>query len=482
MIPTHSIPTDPVIRHLDMALDVERMQVLLQQRLLTSGDRHIQQCEIERIKYKPAKNCLVCYQLTIINNKTGTSVECLLSARFYESGGSQSRYLKAKSSRMSKRQPGAHSTAWLLHFPELDCVVWVFPNDRKLKSLPLLNDEKQLREIMFPNLIKQHWGEDWTLARLHSERIHYLPEHTCCVRTQLVLKHAQTSENTIQLLYGKTYYNNQGSEAFKVMTQLWDSDVRKQGLLAIPQPVAYLPDYKVLWQHSVPGRPVLDWVKTDPSFYQRFDEIAGQVAALHQSRIKVAQQITRTQLCQKLNAVVKLTAHVKPAINQILQPLVAELASINSPALVRTEAILHGDLHLKNMLADDSQIYLIDLDDIHRGDPLQDIASLIAAILAQSVIQVFSVADAQRMIQLFLYHYQRRVLWEIDTQVLRWYVAVALINERVSRSISRLKNGRLDNLDNLVALAAEIFLSSYPPVWCKPACCETVLEADCATR
>jgi hypothetical protein len=86
------------------------------------------------------------------------------------------------------------------------------------------------------------------------------------------------------------------------------------------------------------------------------------------------------------------------------------------------------------------------------------------------------------MIQLFLYHYQRRVLWEIDTQVLRWYVAVALINERVSRSISRLKNGRLDNLDNLVALAAEIFLSSYPPVWCKPACCETVLEADCATR
>jgi tRNA A-37 threonylcarbamoyl transferase component Bud32 len=476
------LPIDPVIRHLRLAMDVDRIKALLQQSLLNSGFRNIHQCQIERIKYKPAKNCLVCYRLTIVNSQTQASEEALLCARFYGSGESQSRFLKAKVNNKSSRLAYRCFIAPVLHLSELDCVIWVFPNDRKLKSLALLNDEKQLKQVMFPSLVKQYWGDHWNLIRLHSERIHYLPEHTCCVRTQLVLKNTQTSENAIQLLYGKTYYNNQGSEAFKVMTQLWDSDLRKQGLLAIPQPVVYLPDQKVLWQYSVPGRPVLDWVKTDPSFYQRFDEIAGQVAALHQSRIKVEQQISRTQLCQKLNEVVTLTSCVKPTISQILQPLVTELASTDITASMRPEAILHGDLHLKNMLADESQIYLIDLDDIHRGDPLQDIASLIAAILSQSVIQVFSETDAQRMIQLFLYHYQHRVLWEIDTQALRWYVAVALINERVSRSISRLKDGRLDNLDNLVTLAAEIFLSSYAPVWCKPACCETVMEVDCATR
>lgn len=482
MTPTQNILTDPVIRYLSLALDVDLMKMLLQQRLLTSGDRHIQHCEIERIKYKPAKNCLVCYRLTIINRRTETSVESLMSARFYEPGGSQSRYLKAKANCQSSRRSNGFFLAPVIHLPEQDCVIWVFPNDRKLESLARLNDEQHLQNVMFPNLVTQHWGQHWALIRLQSERIHYLPEHTCCVRAQLVLRNAQTGENKIQLLYGKTYYNNQGSAAFHVMTQLWGSAERKQGLLAIPQPVAYLPKDKVLWQYGVPGRPVLEWVKTDPAFYHRFDEVAGQVAALHQSRITVEQQITRTQLCQKLNEVVTMAAQVKPEIIQVLQPLAAELIRRKSSITNRPEAVLHGDLHLKNMLADESQLYLIDLDDIHRGDPLQDIASLIAAILSQTVIQVFSVTDAQRMIRTFLFHYQCRIILEIDYLDLRWYVAVALINERVSRAISRLKEGRLDSLNNLVALAAEITLSSDTPTWCNTDNCETPMEDDSATR
>jgi|GEM_PF-955695 len=467
MIPTKTIPIDPVIRHLQMAVDVEYMKALLQQRLMISGERFIQHCEIERIKYKPAKNCLVCYRLSIVNSMTGTSTESLLSARFYELGGSYSRYLKAKTKNRADWPASSRSAMLLLHFPKLDCVVWVFPKDRKLKSLELLNNEKQLRETMFPGMIERHWGKHWQLIKLHTERIHYLPEHTCCVRVQLVLRNGLSGENKIQLLYGKTYYNHQGREAFNMMSQLWNSAARKHGLLAIPEPVTYFAEHKILWQQSVPGRPVLEWVKTVPSFYQRFDEIATQVVILHQSRITVIHQSTRTQLCQKLDQVVSLTEHVMPTFNQSLKPLIRELARTQYFVSNRPEAILHGDLHLKNMLADERQIYLIDLDDLHRGDPLQDIGSLIAAILYQSILDVFSVADAQRMIKLFLQHYQRQVVWEIDQQALRWYVAVALINERVWRSISRLKNGRLDNLNQLVAMAEHVATATQAPVWCE---------------
>ncbi len=478
MIANRFLPTDSVVRQLNQGLNVDHMKALFQQRLFASSELQIQHCAIDRIKYKPGKNCLVCYRLVIINRKTGLSVDRLLSARFYESGGSLRRFKKAKLNNQLFRQQATRSAELLIHLSELDCVIWVFPNDRKLKSLALLNNEQRLQKIIFPGLIEQHWGEQWKLMKLQSQRVHYLPEHTCCVRTQLILRHQQTGESKIQLLYGKTYYNNQGCEAYKVMRQLWTSDVRKLGLLAIPQPVTYAAEHKMLWQHSVPGQPVLEWLKSDPVFYSRFDEIAEQVVALHQSAIKVSKQITRTQLCQQLNTVVDLISLVMPDSHQSLESLVARLSNQQNCDTRRPEAILHGDLHLKNMLADEQQIYLIDLDDVHRGDPLQEIGSLIAAILCQSVNQVFSQTDALRMIQLFLYHYQGLVSWRINPDDLRWYVAVALVNERISRSISRLKEGRLQNIKRLLALATEIATSQEAPVWCDVNLSEQVMEFD----
>lgn len=475
MIPSKTIPDDPVIRHLDSALNPGRMKIILQQRLLSSGNRYIQLCEIERIKYKPAKNCLVCYRLTIANRASETNVDILISARFYEPGGSKSRFRKASTNKTEQLQSGSIA-APVIHLPELDCVIWVFPNDRKIDSLALLNDEKRLKQLVFPRLIKMHWGQHWQLTELKSERVHYLPEHSCCVRTQVTINNAQSGENQTHVLYGKTNYNNQGQQAFNQMTQLWNSKLRKQGVLAIPQPVVYLAKYKTLWQLGVPGRPVQDWVKQHPDFYQRFDEIASQVAALHQSGISVEQQTEPISPDQKLNEVMALVSHIKPEINKLLFPLIAELKNTRPATSDRPEAVLHGDLHLKNVLADEQQVYLIDLDDLQSGDPLQDIGSLIATILYQSQIQVFSPAQAQQMIARFLYCYQNLVSWNIESGALRWYVAVALINERLSRSISRLKDGRLDNLHELVSLAAEIAMSAYTPAWCEPECCKTSLN------
>lgn len=453
MMPTRQIQSDPVVSHLLLALDTGEFKQILQQQIFNECGYLIDEIKIERIKYKPAKNCLVCYRLSIAHCITGKRLNLLFSARFYESGGSHSRYLKTRSHQDASNRFKGHDIPPVIHLPDIDCLIWVFPSDRKLNYLKFIDSEQTLREQIIPVVIQQHWGQDWALIKLSSEQVHYLPEHACCFRVQLALSNKKLMFSQIALLYTKTYYNQQGLKTFNVMTQLWNHQLRKSGRLNIPQPVCYQSEYRMLWQLSVPGCSIQDSLNNGHCAYQQFSDIARQVAALHQSAIEVSHVSTRSNLCRKLKQVFSVSEIVFPEIRSRLARIILHLFDQEPYLSSRPHAVLHGDLHLKNILVDSQQIYLIDLDDIQLGDPLQDIGSLIAAILYQSVLQNITQSESRRIIQTLLSTYQQSVDWTVDLNALRWFVATALIHERIARSISRLKQGRLEIVSELVELA-----------------------------
>ena len=153
MISIYEAPRDAALPQLATVLDIAAMRAIFQAVYFTgehSGteiqtvplrqtDRRVfqlQACQIERVKYKPGRNCLICYRLQFYDPQTGARDEQILSARVYPLGRSASRFRKAQARLLVQPKIGPP----LLHLPALGMVAWGFPNDRKLTGLGRLMD------------------------------------------------------------------------------------------------------------------------------------------------------------------------------------------------------------------------------------------------------------------------------------------------------------------------------------------------------
>jgi hypothetical protein len=449
---------DHTLRHLPLALDTAAMQTVFQKSLLREPgeDRrfHIRACHIERIRYKPGRNCLICYRLQIEDLVRQVTSEQLLSARLYGVGGSHSRFARAQREALSVSPFGRPLT----HIPGLDMVVWAFPNDRKLKGLSRLTDTVYLRTVLLPPLVACHVGPHWGIVTVAHDLVHYNPEHTCMLRVQLQLKHNQTGEQRSLVLYGKTYEGDEGVETYRLMRQLWQRigscDLQPGNHLRVAQPLGYQPALKVLWQRGLPGQALLALESED--FLVWLERGAAAVATLHQTRLPCSRSSSVSAWTAKLKEMREWLPAVRPSCRTALEPLVDRLLAQAAYLGEQPLATLHGDLHLQNFFRDGDQVALIDLDNVYLGSPWQDVGSFIAGLLYRGLLAETPGPLLRDMIAAFSRSYQRNVPWRIALWALNWFVAAALINERAFRCVTRLKDGRLDLVDALVALAAQI--------------------------
>jgi aminoglycoside phosphotransferase (APT) family kinase protein len=119
-------------------------------------------------------------------------------------------------------------------------------------------------------------------------------------------------------------------------------------------------------------------------------------------------------------------------------------------------ALLHGDLHLQNFFVENDQVALIDLDNLCKGSPWQEIGSFIAALHYRSLVAGTSVAEITNAIDHFCYRYANSVSWPASSAALAWYTAAALVNERAFRTISRLQSGGLFIIEAILERALSI--------------------------
>jgi hypothetical protein len=461
VIAIQSIPQDTSLPQLPIVLDADLMAHEFDRRMFGSeadigrdiADRfRVDDCRIERIKYKPGYNCLVYYRLTITNRHCGESANQLLCGRIYSAGGSRSRYAKAR--RDALAVPGFGPA--LFHIEPLDMVVWAFPNDRKLHGLAALTDGGRLQTDLLPEIVSSRWGADWRIEDAAPTLVHFVPEHTCCIRVDLRLVHRSTGEIKSWLVFGKAYYNSQGEEAFDNMRRLWASPTRMRGDLNLPRPLGYQPRGRVLWQEGLAGQTLMARSPDD-----RIDGIliagtAAALAGLHRTAIDCVGKSEIEDIVNRLGELEGLLTQVQPSCGFTLSTVIARLSE-RAPDLTRdTCATLHGDLHPKNIFVDDDRISLIDMDSITRGPPLQDIGSFVAALLYRAILRGAPPSSIVPLIRRLVGRYAELVPWPVPALELAWYTAAALIMERGFRCVTRLKAGRLEVLDDLVELADQV--------------------------
>ncbi len=450
------MPTDALLPQLSVILDPEAMKNRLQEQVFESVQERerfrILSCEIDRVRYKPESSCMVTYRLEIEDRATRETGDQILCGRAYPDGRSQSQWEKARARAMVQPRFGKP----VVYLPNLEMVLWSFPNDRKMDTLPILADSGHFTSAILPKVLASHLGEDWTLIGATRTLVHYVGEHTCTVRIDATVAHQDDHRRQTITLFEKTYYNGEGEETFQIMHQLWQSGARRSGQLVIAMPVWYDSSLKTLWQLGFKGTPFGSCDVYGSEFLPSFEEAARRLATLHVTPIACKRSTTVADLVADLKRVIPALIRLRPSCASTLRPLVNRLLAQAEQMPEEPRATLHGDLHLQNLFIGETHVALIDLDNVRTGSPLLDIGSLIAGLHYVRILQRTSPESCQRLVERFLQTYQANVPWAVLPSILNWYAAVALITERAYRCVTQIKPGRLNLIDDLVVLASQI--------------------------
>ncbi|MEO5658994.1 MAG: phosphotransferase, partial [Polaromonas sp.] len=336
--------------------------------------------------------------------------------------------------------------------PGLDMLTWWWPNDAKLAAPHLLADARALREQVLPGLVAVLSDGRGTLVDHEIAIVQYVPEQRLTARVDL---HWETGgQQAGQRVYAKSSRVPDGATAHAILHALQDSPAWRAGCLRTPRALLWQPDFELRWQLGLPGRALLDLPPNEAACLA--NQLGAQLATLHATPVQTPCELTRAVLHKRLVQVTEVLGEALPVsratLVQLAQDLTDGLRWLDGAALVT----LHGDLHPRNVLADDGILALIDLDDLHRGPALLELGAWIAEGMYRATLEGAEPTRDQRAWQALLEGYADAGGSRPLPQAMAWACAWNLLCQRAWRCVVNLKPGRFAIAPRLIALAADI--------------------------
>jgi tRNA A-37 threonylcarbamoyl transferase component Bud32 len=403
--------TDLALPGIGTALDCEAMRGPLARAAGAPSAR----CAIERVKYSPGRRALVLYRVQVEDHEQ----------LFYGS-----------------LRPGQ------------DIVLRRFPCDPKLDGVRLLGDPQWV-QARLPGLAKARWRRPVALGAWTLSRVSYLPEHAYTARVGM-----DVGMQDEWRVYAKTRRSEHGAGILAGMRGLWASRARHEGRVDFARPLLYEPEAATLWQEELTGRRLNELAGPGSLSATLASRVGAAVAALHTTPIEGLPGRGVSDSLDGLNKAVRTLKLVLPRTVPQASRIATALKRC-APAEPIAPATVHGDLHMKNILVGPAGIGLIDFDDLCRAPAAMELGSFVAALVGRDVLQGEH-RIPEDSITALVHGYRdgagRRVSW----RDLWWYAAAALIHERVYRCVTKLKPGRLERVDELLALAEVLARRAAP--------------------
>lgn len=442
---------DPALPHLPQALDAEAMGRTFGELLQPHG-AVVEGCDIERIKYRPQRNCSLSYRLRLRDAQGRTLPEQRVAARLC-SGDGGPRAMRAARRPLQASAAGP-ALQWL---PALDMLTWWWPNDAKLAAPRVLADEVLLRTRVLPPVVAALGGGRAEGLTARVEIVQYVPESRLTARVHLAWS-AQGRRHA-QCVYAKASLAPEAAQVHGLLRALQHSATWQAGRLRTPQALLWQPDFGLHWQTELPGTPLLELARaglgaTGPTLAQR---LGAQLAELH--ALPLPQARPPADLPARLAEVVAGLGLALPDQAAALQDLAARLAA-GLPALDGLPlATLHGDLHARNVLVDlqdDLRLGLIDLDGLQQGPAMLEFGAVVGEGVYRALLEGAAPTRDAAFWQALQQGYAAAGGARFAGPALAWATAWSLLTERAWRCVVNLKPGRLALVPELLALARRL--------------------------
>jgi len=380
---------DPALPQRDLLLDETVMTEYLSRLIFGIKD-----CERLRTKYR-----------------VGTSLRVLYELR----GSGRSYRIAARAFPRTRRVTNQSTSRVELNAPELNAMFWIFPHDRKIKNLTVLSK--------IPDELRNIEGRTWTKSRI----VAHAPEKS--VTAQCL------GENGQIIAYAKIYAVDEGRQIFETYKAVTCE-------VQVPRVIAYSERHHLLLLKSVTGIPLSTVAHCEDAFFQ----LGKALKNLHRidppSSLPCHTRLTPEAVAQATTTL----SQARPDVADLVQHLSAKLIAQYTPG---KPAFLHGDVHPKNIFLNKESLFLLDLDQAATGAATADLGSVIAGLYCDACTGSRSWREAASLKRALLTGYGE----QRHSQLLRWHIAAALLQERALRSVTRIRTATLQKLPEILRVA-----------------------------
>lgn len=441
---------DAALPHLATALDAAAMAGLFGRELAPAG-HHVLACSVDRIKYRPQRNCSVSYLLTLRDARTGALFEQRIGTRWCSGGDSAKRYAKAAACATMASAAGPA----LSHLPALDLFASWLPNDAKLTALAELLDDQRLRTRWLPEVIGALSEGRGRLVEHQVALVQWAPEHRVCARVDLQLRRDGSGATEAHTLYVKADAERRGAATHALMQALHPAPLQASGALRTPRPVLWQPAAGLHWQRALDGVPLFDLAPQVAPAHAA--QVGKLLAALHATPAPLARAVTPAELRRQPHEVAALLGSIEPGWQAPLERLLRALDRGADALAAAPVVTLHGDLHPGNLLlCPDGRLALIDFDSARHGPAAIELGSWVADTLFRAVLDARAPNAVAASWRTFLQSYRVAAGGLPDESLLAWSTAHQLLCQRAYRCVVNLKPGRLARVPALFELAEAI--------------------------
>jgi aminoglycoside phosphotransferase (APT) family kinase protein len=402
---TPLLALDPVLPQRDLLLDETLMGEYLSRLVARYGDFGIRDCERLRTKYR-----------------VGTSLRVLYEVR----GNGQSYRIAARALPRTRRVANQFTSRVEVNAPELNTIFWIFPHDRKIKNLLALAD--------VPDELRNIEGETWIQSRI----VAHAPEKSVT---------AQCLDDNEQIVaYAKIYAGDEGRQIFETYAHVAEA-LQTQHDVQIPRAITYFGQHHLLLLEPVAGVSLsaVPFAKRENAFFR----LGKALRRLHGVNPSLPAQRSTRLTPEAITQATDTISQARPDVADLVQRLSTKLIAQYEDG---NHVFLHGDVHPKNILLNDAQLFLLDLDQAATGPAEVDLGSVIAGLYCDACTgsRTWREASLSECALLSGYGALR------STHALRWHIAAALLQERALRSVTRIRAATLQKLPDLLLTAEAV--------------------------
>jgi len=388
---------------------------------------------VQRLFYLPGGVCHVVYQAVL---RRGPEIESQVLSASLEDAADAAEYLGKTERKVANGKfvtPALGAAAYYL--PELGLMLWTFPNDPKLKTLPA-----QYAAAAPEALAALEWGTGGAGAKpLSATRtvVRYIPRKRCVLRYDIAWDPASVDAGAPPVVYAKVYEDaTAGRAAYEVQAALWRASQTDHRMLRIPSALGFDTKSWTAFQGGAPGIPLVqDAAHVTP---WQVNVIGRGLAGLHAVRSPLHAVQSLDDELAKLQASAALVAVAHPTVRAEVESIVARCTAA-LPGLPRLPLVpSHGTFKMAHLLHDGQRMTLVDYDSFVQADPVYDVANFSSDLHYLEASGALPAGRAARLGAALHESWCANVPWGRRDAVLHWMTASLLVRKQALKCVKHL--------------------------------------------